>query len=59
MIMVTKDPPNFQASTMSESLQFINQLVGARDLRPLWSPPVSLNLVHVLKTFNFLIFMCF
>jgi hypothetical protein len=23
-------------------------LVGTRDLRPLWSPPVSLNLVHAL-----------
>jgi len=38
-------------------------LVGARDLRPLWSPPVSLNLVHVLVfflkllTFLFFIFM--
>ncbi len=27
-------------------------LVGARDLRPLWSPPVSLNLVHVLVFFR-------
>ncbi len=28
------------------------RLVGARDLRPLWSPPVSLNLVHVLIFFR-------
>jgi hypothetical protein len=40
-------------------------VVGARDLRPLWSPPVSLNVVHVLVFFRnflffiFLIFMCF
>ncbi len=27
-------------------------LVGTRDLRPLWSPPVSLNLVHVLVLFR-------
>jgi hypothetical protein len=35
-------------------------LVGARDLRPLWSPPVSLNLVHVLVFFrNFKLFYFF
>jgi hypothetical protein len=27
-------------------------LVGAHDLRPLWSPPVSLNLVHFLVFFR-------
>ncbi len=31
---------------------YIRRLVGARDLRPLWSPPVSLNLVHVLVFFR-------
>jgi hypothetical protein len=30
----------------------IFKLVGARDLRPLWSPPISLNLVHVLVFFR-------
>jgi hypothetical protein len=43
----------------SKLVQFkwlLKLLVGARDLRPLWSPPVSLNLVHVLETFNFLFF---
>jgi hypothetical protein len=40
-----------------------NNLVGTRDLRALSSPPVSLNLVHVLvfsrNFFLFFIFMCF
>jgi hypothetical protein len=34
-------------------------LVGGRDLWPLWSPLVSLNLVCVLETFNFFIFLDF
>jgi hypothetical protein len=48
--------------TMFSNLQFLIsflflhiyllQLVGARDLRPLWSPSVSLNLVHVLVFFR-------
>jgi hypothetical protein len=33
---------------------YIYILVGAHDLRPLWSPPVSLNLVHELVFFYFL-----
>ncbi len=39
--------------------------MGTRDLRALWSPPVSLNLVHVLVflrnfyLFYFLFFICF
>jgi len=33
--------------------------VGARDLRPLWSPPVFLNLVHVLVFFWFMFVSCF
>jgi hypothetical protein len=32
--------------------EFFRILVGARDLRPLWNPPVSLNLVHVLVFFR-------
>ncbi len=36
---------------------FYNVLVGTRDLRTLWSPLVSLNLVHVLVFFrNFYLF---
>jgi hypothetical protein len=41
-------------------LQSLLSLVGARDLRPLGSHPVSLNLVHVLdflETLNFFIFL--
>jgi len=30
---------------LKKLMQALSKLVGARDLRPLWSPPVSLNLV--------------
>ncbi len=52
-------------SPQTDTTMFALILVGARGLRPLWSPPVSLNLVHVLvfflnfKLFYFFIFMCF
>jgi hypothetical protein len=39
-----------QKLSMSD-LVYLSWLVGTRDLRPLWSPLVSLNLVHVLGFF--------
>jgi len=44
-------------TSLCHILSFYVILVGTRDLRTLWSPPVSLNLVHVLAFFwNFYLF---
>jgi hypothetical protein len=52
--------PMALTSVLKDTLFYIYILVGTRNLRALWSPPVSLNLVHVLVFFrNFFFKMCF
>jgi hypothetical protein len=41
-------PSMTDLSSVTNVVNLYIWLVGARDLRTLWSPPVSLNLVHVL-----------
>jgi hypothetical protein len=45
-------------SIINTSLHY-SILVGTRDLRELWSPPISLNLVHVLVFFSRKTFILF
>jgi large subunit ribosomal protein L14 len=53
--MVKKANPNMPFKNLEVVRAIVvcicKTLVGTRDLRPLWSPPVSLNLVHVLVFF--------
>jgi uncharacterized integral membrane protein len=40
-------------STLHKLLTYHQQLEGTRDLRTLWSPPVSLNHIYFKETFCF------